>query len=309
MERVAIVIVGPTCSGKTDLSLMLAEHFNTEIISADSRQIFKYLNIGTAKPDFALLSKIKHHFIDELLPDEEFNVNNFEKKSLSIIDKLFIFNKLPIIAGGSGLYIKALVDGIFDNVEIEQNIRIQVKDRYNKFGPIYLYHELKEKDPVSAEKMLPSNWKRVIRALEVFDSTGKPIWYWQQNYKRESNINFIQYGLNWSRSVLYSNIESRVDKMLQAGLLAELENVLGKGFGKNLNALNTVGYKELVDYLENKISLEKAEELIKRNTRRYAKRQMTWFNKDERINWFNISSANQLNDVKEKIIDDLQKFL
>jgi tRNA dimethylallyltransferase len=301
------VIVGPTCSGKTKLSLYLAEKLNIEIISADSRQIFKLLDIGTAKPDKVLLNKIKHYFIDELYPDEDFNVNMFSKKSELIIENLLNKNKIPLVVGGSGLYIKSLIDGISESADTNPEIRSELLDIKQKLGNDYLYNELKKVDGVSASKMLPQNWKRVIRALEVYKLTGKPIW--QHHYKEQvqDRYKFKQFGLLWNREVLYKNIENRVDEMINLGLVDEVKSVLNAGYSKSLNALNTVGYKEIIQYLENEISIDKAIELIKRNTRRYAKRQMTWFNSDKRIEWHQINSENDLLNLANKIAQDINE--
>ncbi|MFA7228850.1 MAG: tRNA (adenosine(37)-N6)-dimethylallyltransferase MiaA, partial [Melioribacteraceae bacterium] len=193
-----------------------------------------------------------------------------------------------------GLYIRALVDGIFDSVDTDPDYREELLDLRGISGNEILYEKLKSVDPVSASKMLPQNWKRVMRALEVYHMTGEPIWRIQEKHSRVSDLKFIQYGLNWDRVTLYRNIEERVDKMIADGLVNEVERVCHMGYSKNLNALNTVGYKEIISYLENEITLDRAAELIKRNTRRYAKRQLTWFRKDERINWLQIGSAEDL---------------
>lgn len=304
MERKLIIIAGPTCSGKTALSISLAEKLNSEIISADSRQIYKYLDIGTAKPSPEERKKIMHHFIDFLEPDEEYNVSKYERDALLLIENLFNKSKIPVVAGGSGLYIKALVDGIFDTADTDPDYRKELHFLKEKFGNEYLYNELKKIDEKSASGMLPQNWKRVMRALEVFHLTGEPIWKAQVKYKRNTDIYFDQYGLLWEREKLYKNIENRVDYMIAAGLIDEVKNILLKGYSKNLNALNTVGYKEIIAYLDNEISLSRAVELIKRNTRRYAKRQMTWFNKDKRINWIKINSSDEI----EKTAEELYNF-
>lgn len=302
MERKVIVIVGPTCSGKTELSLLLAEELNTEIISADSRQFFKYLDIGTAKPDKEILHMIKHHFVNSLNPGEYYNASKFEKDALEVCKNLIKQNKIPVIAGGSGLYIKAIVDGIFDSADIDTDYRNYILNQKELYGNEYIYNELKKIDPVSASKMLPQNWKRVVRALEVYHQTGEPIWKQQLKHKREQEITFQQYGLTWDREKLYSNIEKRVDEMISKGLVEEVKNILNMGFNKKLNSLNTVGYKEIISYLDGEITLDRAIDLIKRNTRRYAKRQLTWFRRDNRIKWFDIISENKFDDIAEKII-------
>jgi len=303
LERKVIVIVGPTCSGKTDLAIELAIRLESEIISADSRQVFQLLNIGTAKPSIEQLKKIKHYFIDELDLDIDINVSKFEIEALKIIDKILEQKKIPIVVGGSGLYIKALIDGIFNTVDVDFEYRNYLKSQREKFGNEFLYDELKKVDSISAEKLHQQNWKRIIRALEVYHLTNKPIWQWQVDYERQIDIDFLQFGLEWEREKLYKNINSRVDRMIEGGLIDEAKNILNMGYSPQLNSLNTVGYKEIISYLNNEINLDKAIELIKRNTRRFAKRQTTWFKKDKRITWFKINSFNEIPLITEKIIN------
>ena len=306
MEEV-IVIVGPTCSGKTYLSLKLASMLNSEIISADSRQIFKLLNIGTAKPTADQLKSIKHYFVDELNPDSDFNASMFAEEAEMILKRLIGQKKTPIVVGGSGLYVKALVDGISESADTNNELREELLELRKKFGNDYLYEELKKVDKISADKMLPQNWKRVMRALEVFRLTGKAIWQHHDNQSRSKKFNYHQIGLLWKRERLYQNIESRVDEMISIGLVEEVESILKLGYDKKLNSLNTVGYKEIIQYLDEVISLDRAVELIKRNTRRYAKRQMTWFNADKRIEWFDINSLTDLDLLAEKIAKEINE--
>lgn len=306
MEEV-IVIVGPTCSGKTKISLLLSERLNTEIISADSRQVFKLLDIGTAKPEKIYLKKVKHHFINELRPDEDFNASIFAEKSETIIQEIIYKNKIPVVVGGSGLYVKALIDGITESADTNKVIRTKLLELKTKYGNYYLYNELRKVDEASAIKMLPQNWKRVMRALEVFQLTGKPIWQHHTDEVYTQKFKFRQVGLFWNRELLYKNIENRVDEMIKLGLIEEVKSVLLAGYSKSLNALNTVGYKEIIQYLENEITLDRAIELIKRNTRRYAKRQMTWFNADKRIEWFQIDSENDLVNLADKIAKEINE--
>ncbi len=212
----------------------------------------------------------------------------FEKDAEKVIEKIFNKNKIPIVVGGSGLYIKALIDGIFDTADKDEEYRKELLQKRKELGNEFLYEELKKVDPVSATKMLPQNWKRVMRALEVFHTTGQPIWkhHQKQSTSKEKKYNFRQFGLNWDRKILYENINKRVDQMIENGLIDEVKNILNMGYDKNLNSLNTVGYKEIIQHLDGEISLERAIDLIKRNTRHYAKRQLTWFRKDKRIQWF-----------------------
>lgn len=308
MERKIVIITGPTCSGKTKIGISCALKFNSEVISADSRQIYKYLDIGTAKPTLNELNSVKHHFVDLLSPDEDFNVSKYEDEAIKIMTELAKQEKIPVVVGGSGLYIKAIIDGIFNSVDSSEEFREELKFKREKFGNQFLYDELEKVDPESAAKMLPQNWKRVMRALEVLHLTGEPIWKFQQSYKRESSFHFFQFGLEWDRKVLYKNIELRVDQMIENGLVSEVTEILSKGYSPTLNSLNTVGYKEIISYLNNEISLDRAIELIKRNTRRFAKRQLTWFRKDERIKWFKINSETDLNFIDEKILKELSNL-
>ncbi|GIK23307.1 MAG: tRNA (adenosine(37)-N6)-dimethylallyltransferase MiaA [Ignavibacterium sp.] len=305
--EIVIVIVGPTCSGKTKLSLKLAELLNSEIISADSRQIFKILDIGTAKPAKVELKRIKHHLINKINPEQDYNASKFAADANEIIKRLLEENKTPIVVGGSGLYIKALIDGIADSADTDFELREELLTLRKSKGNEYMYNELKKVDMVSAEKMLPQNWKRVIRAIEVFKLTGRPIWQHYQNQQAEREFSFNQIGLNWEREILYNNIETRVDKMINAGLVDEVKNILDMGYPRTLNALNTVGYKEIIKYLDNQITFDRAIELIKRNTRHYAKRQMTWFNADKRIKWYNINNESDLNNLAEEIAKEVNE--
>lgn len=302
-----IVIVGPTCSGKTNLSLKLAQLIPSEIISADSRQIYKYLNIGTAKPSKLQLEIVAHHLIDILDPSENYDSSLFEKDAEKVIEEIFNKDKTPIVVGGSGLYIQALVDGIFTTAGKDEEYRKELHQKRKEFGNEFLYDELKKVDTVSASKMLPQNWKRVMRALEVFHSTGEPIWkhHQKQSSSKVKKYKFKQYGLNWDRKTLYENIDQRVYEMIEEGFVEEVENILNKGYDKNLNSLNTVGYKEIIQYLDGIISLERAIELTKRNTRHYAKRQLTWFRKDKRIQWFDVSDISQIDKSVYEIIKSL----
>ncbi|MDZ7624128.1 MAG: tRNA (adenosine(37)-N6)-dimethylallyltransferase MiaA [Ignavibacteriaceae bacterium] len=250
-EGKVIVIVGPTCSGKTNLSLKLSQFIPSEIISADSRQIYKFLDIGTAKPHKNELEKVPHHLIDILDPSENYDASMFEKDAEKIIKEIFEKNKTPIIVGGSGLYIKALIDGIFDTADNDDEYRKQLLQKRKELGNDFLYEELKKVDPLSAEKMLPQNWKRVMRALEVFHTSGEPIWkhHQKQSTEKEKKYLFRQFGLNWERNLLYENIDKRVDEMIENGFVEEVKSILSKGYNKNLNSLNTVGYKEIIQYL------------------------------------------------------------
>ncbi|MBN1299619.1 MAG: tRNA (adenosine(37)-N6)-dimethylallyltransferase MiaA [Melioribacteraceae bacterium] len=308
MERRAVIILGPTASGKTHVTLKLSGFLKSEIISADSRQFYKYLNIGTAKPSQKVLDKYKHHFIDHLEPEEDYNASKFEKEALAIIGSIFSRGKVPVVAGGSGLYIKALVDGISDSVDVDREYRNELLRMREEKGNHALYYLLEECDPVSAKKMLPQNWKRVIRALEVYKLSGKYIWQIHEEEVREKTVHFNQYGLRWNRSKLYDRINERVEKMFEDGLVEETKSIISKGYSKKINSLNTVGYKEVISYIDGEITLQRAIELIQRNTRRYAKRQLTWFNADKRIKWIDIENDSGLDYAAELIYNDFRKY-
>ena len=303
MEKRVIVILGPTCSGKTYLSLLLAKSLNSEIVSADSRQIFKQLSIGTAKPTEQELEIVKHYFIDSHAPTDEFNVSKFETEALNVIEQIHLQNKIPIVVGGSGLYIKAIVEGLWNDVDTDPIYREQLLKEKEEFGNQFLYDKLVKVDSQSAKSMLPQNWKRVIRALEVFHLTGKSILQFHREHKRKSDLEFHQFGLKWEREVLYQNIETRVDKMIYDGLVNEVKSILELGYAPELNSLNTVGYKEIIAYLNGEHDLNRAIELIKRNTRRFAKRQMTWFRKDENIEWFDVEDGSEIDEIGKNILE------
>lgn len=302
MEKRVIVIVGPTASGKTNLGIEVAKKLNSEIISADSRQFYRLLDIGTAKPTESQMLEVKHHFIDNLEITENYDVSKFESEALQTINEIQQAGKIPIIVGGSGLYIKSVIDGLFNEVGRDEEYREQLLQIKNEKGNEYLFAMLQKVDTISAAKMLPQNWKRIMRALEVFHLTNQPIWKLQTEYKRENEKEFHQFGINWEREVLYQRIENRVDIMISSGLIDEVQNILKSGIPKTLNSLNTVGYKEIIEYLEGKISVKTAIELIKRNTRRFAKRQVTWFNVDKRIRWITFSNSTEIPEIADNIV-------
>ena len=290
-KNTLIVIVGPTGIGKTAISIRLAKDLNTEIISADSRQFYKEMSIGTAAPTTEELQQATHHFIANKSIFEYYSVFKFETECLSLLDNLLPEKKLAIMVGGSGLYIDALCNGIDDIPDIEPSIRESVVERFQKEGIEALRFDLKKFDPEYYKLVDLKNPKRIIRALEICLSTGKPYSSFRTNTIKKRNFNIVKIGLNQDRQALYDRIDLRVDKMIAEGLEAEARTLYPH---KNLNALNTVGYKELFDYFDGNISLERAIELIKRNTRRYAKRQLAWFGRDKSTKWFEPSNYNEL---------------
>ncbi len=277
-----IVIVGPTAIGKTSLSIAIANHFNCEIVSADSRQFFKEMNIGTAKPTSEELAAAPHHLVDCISVTENYSAGTFELDALKIIEELHQNNDIAVLIGGSGLYVDAVCKGI-DDIPADPKIRAQLNDELEKFGLEKLQKELKELDPEHFEKMNTLNPQRVVRALEVCRATGKTYTSFRNNQPKERPFNIIKVGLNTDREVVYDRINRRVDIMMEQGQLEEVKSLLPY---QHLNSLNTVGYKELFSHLNGEIELDEAIELMKKNTRNFAKRQLTWFRKDQNTAWF-----------------------
>ncbi len=278
-----ISIVGPTAIGKTALAIQIARHFGTEIISADSRQFFKEMAIGTAKPDAEELAAAKHHFIDSHSVSQLFSTGDFEIEGLKTLDEIFQKHDVAIMVGGSGLYVNALINGLDEMPDIDLSIREKLNKQFEEEGLAVIQNQLAELDPEYFAKVDQQNPQRMIRGLEVFLSTGQKLSSMLSATKKERPFNIIKIGLNTDRTVLYNRINLRVDQMIANGLLEEVKSLTPF---KRYNALNTVGYSEIFDYFDGKLSLEEAIAAIKQNTRRFAKRQLTWFRRDEEIIWF-----------------------
>ena len=297
--KTLISIVGPTAIGKTALAIQLAQHFGTEIISADSRQFFKEMDIGTAKPDAAELAAAKHHFIDSHSVSQLFSTGDFEIEGLNTLGQIFKNHDLAIMVGGSGLYVNALINGLDEMPDIDLAIRERLNKQFEEEGLPSIQKQLATLDPEYFAKVDQQNPQRMIRGLEVFLSTGQKLSSMLSATKKERPFNIIKIGLNTDRAILYDRINRRVDKMIADGLVEEVKSLIPF---KKYNALNTVGYSELFDYLDGKLSLEDAVSAIKQNTRRFAKRQLTWFRRDEEINWFEPNqSAEIINFIEDKI--------
>jgi tRNA dimethylallyltransferase len=280
--KTLIVIAGPTAVGKTAVAIKLAQQANTEIISADSRQFYREMAIGTAKPTDEELAAAKHHFVNSHSITESFNVGDFEKESLQLLDKLFKTHDTVIMAGGSGLFIQAVING-FDELPVaDAGIREKLNRELEEKGIRFLQELLKTADPDYYNQVDLNNPQRLVRALEVFEATGKPFSSYRKAVVNKRPFDCIKIGLDLPREVLYQRINQRVDDMMKQGLLAEVSSLLPY---RHLNALNTVGYNELFDYFDGKTDLPTAVELIKQNTRRFAKRQLTWFRKDKEVKW------------------------
>lgn len=278
-----ILITGPTAIGKTGLAVFLAKQLQTQIISFDSRQFYKEMKIGTAVPTDEELAEVPHHFIQNLSIHDEYSVGDFERDALRKIEELFQKYDFVVMVGGSGLYEKAVTEGLDVFPEVDASIREKLISEFNEFGIEKLQKELKISDPEYYEKADIQNPHRIIRALEICRETGKTFSSFRKNNLNPRDFNVIKIGLELPRNEIYERINQRVDLMMNAGLLDEVKSLYKF---KELNSLQTVGYRELFDYLDEKISLDFAVEEIKKNTRRYAKRQLTWYRKDEKVKWF-----------------------
>jgi len=289
-DKKLIVIVGPTAIGKTDLSIYLAQQLNCDIISADSRQFYHQMSIGTAKPSIEEQKNINHHLIDCMDIHKEYSAGKYESDALAILNELFQKKNYVIMVGGSGMYIDAVCNGI-DNIPSDKNTRSQLNKELKTEGIEALQRELLKVDPAHYKSMDVKNPQRLIRALEVYRYTGKTYSSFRSNPKKHREFDIIKIGLNANRSMIYERINNRVDQMFKQGLIEEAQQLFPL---RHLNALNTVGYKELFSYFKKEIELENCIEEIKKNTRRFAKRQLTWFNKDKEITWFNYNERSTI---------------
>ena len=287
-----IIIVGPTAIGKTALSIELANALNTEIISCDSRQFYKELKIGSAPPNAKELAAAKHHFIQHLSVTEDYNAGEFEMNAIAKIKELHKTNDTIIVVGGSGLYVNAICKGFDKMPEISEEIRTKLNSKLKEKGIVWLQNEVKKVDPDFYATCDQQNPQRLLRALEIFIATGKTFSSYKSATPKERPFEIIKIGLTTEREILYKRINTRVDKMLENGLLEEVESLISF---QQKNALQTVGYKEIFAFYNNECTLEKAVENIKQNTRRFAKRQLTWFRKDKKTTWF---EPHQINEIR-----------
>lgn len=289
MKNYLIIIVGPTAIGKTALSIQLAQYFNSEILSCDSRQFFKEMNIGTAVPSPDELAQAPHHFIQHISINDKYSVGDFEQEVLQVLDNLFLKNSIQILVGGSGLYVDAVVKGFDDFPTIEPSVRTYINETFEKEGIAFLQEKLAKLDPIYEQKLALENPQtlqnpqRMKRFVEVCIGTGKPYSSFLNQNNNIRNFTPIFIGLEAPREILYNRINQRVDLMIENGLVEETQKLYPQ---KHLNALQTVGYRELFDYFDQKTPLHFAIEEIKKNTRRFAKRQLTWFKRNEKIQWF-----------------------
>lgn len=294
MNSSIIVLVGPTGIGKSKIAVRLSAFFPSEIVSADSMQVYKYMNIGTAKPSREERRAVPHHMIDIIYPDQYFSAGEYAKIARDKINRIINSGKTPILVGGSGLYIRAVIDGLFSEPMVKETIKKRVRTQLANKGSHYLYGKLKKVDSIAAARIHPNDWRRIIRALEVFLSTGETISSLQSKAKAKSiDCQYYIIGLKTERKNLYRRIESRVDLMFKKGLTREVRHLIKRGYSQDLLPMQSLGYIEVLEYINGHYSLDEAKALIKRNTRHFAKRQMTWFNKDSRTKWIEISDIDE----------------
>ncbi len=302
-----IAILGPTASGKTSIGIELAKKIGGEIISCDSMQVYKYMDIGTAKPTREEVNDVKYHLIDIVYPDEDFNAGIYEKLAKEKINEVIKEKKIPIIIGGTGLYFRALRYGLHD-IPKDEKIRKALENIAKEEGIKVLYYELLSLDPEYAKTIGPTDKKRIIRALEVIKISGEKFSRLSKTWREDTDFSkkFLVFVLYKERPILYQDIEKRVDQMIDKGLVDEVKALLDMGYSKDLNALSAIGYKEIIDYLEGKYSIEDAAYLIKKNTRHYAKRQFIWFRKEKDAIW--IDSRNKKGAL-ERLLNSIKAFL
>ena len=297
-----LALVGPTASGKTLISLILAQLLKGEVVSADSRQVYRYMDIGTAKPSKDDRSRIPHHCIDIRLPSDDFSAGEYGALAQGAIREVLDRGRLPLLVGGSGLYVRAAVDGLFQGPQKDPEVRLQLEERLARRGIEDLMSELRRVDPATAGKIDVTKPRRVVRALEVFLVTGRPLSAHHRLQHPIEEYRTVQVGLLWNREELNGRIDQRVEHMMEQGLYEEVKALKAMGFDTACNALNTVGYKELFDVLNGEKDFRAVQALIKQNTRRYAKRQMTWFKADGRIQWVEVSGSKQASELAQEIV-------
>ena len=304
-----VILTGPTAVGKTSLSINLAKAINGEIISADSMQIYKGMDIGTAKIMPEEMDGVTHHLIDVIEPTEDFHVVRFKEMVEAAIEEIYAKGKVPIICGGTGFYIQAILYDIdFTENEIDKSYRESLEKYAAEFGQEALHDELKAIDPESAESIPAANVKRVIRAIEYYEQTGEKFSVHNATQKeKNSPYNFAYFVLNDDRQLLYNRIDARVDKMIDEGLVDEVKSLVAKGVKKGMTAMDGIGYKELLDYLDGKGSLEDAVELIKKKSRNYAKRQLTWFRREKEVIWLDKTVYTSEDMLLDEILSTLRK--
>jgi len=298
-----IIICGPTALGKTSMAIKVAEIFNGEIIGADSMQIYRYMDIGTAKPTADEQSHVAHHMIDLIDPDEHFDARQFAEMAYEKIIRLYARGITPFVVGGTGLYIKALVHGLFKSGPSDIQVRERLQEQARIYGVDFLHQKLRRYDPDTSERIHPNDSYRIIRALEVNELTGKSITEFQQDHGfKENRFNALKIGLHIKRELLYDRIDRRADAMIDSGFFDEVNRLLGMGYSDDLKSMQSIGYRHLIDFIKGRCSWDETLRTLKRDTRRYAKRQLTWFKAEPEIVW---KEPGQLREIRQLI----KKFL
>ena len=304
MKKTIVCLIGPTATGKTEVALRLAKVIDAEIISCDSMQVYKEIDIATSKPFKRQRKEVSHHFIDILNPSREYNAARFKNSAQKIINDIHRRGKLPLIVGGTGLYFRALIDGLFSGPGANLGLRQKFYQQAKRYGASYLYRKLKNKDPKSARSIHPHDLRRIVRALEVYESIGKPISKLREKTQGVRNKYDLRiFGLKRPRGELYARIEKRVDKMFKRGLVAEIKGLTQDKLSKTAKSL--LGYKEVMVFLKGNCSCDEARRLLKRNTRRYAKRQISWFKREKDVKWIEVKPQDAAETVAEKILQEL----
>lgn len=302
-EKRIILLVGPTCVGKSDIAIELARELKTDIISADSRQVYRGMDIGTAKPPKNMLAVVRHYLIDIIDPDEPFSAGAYKRLADESINGMFKKGRIPIIAGGTGLYIKSVTSGLWSGPEADWHLRNKLKNEEEEHGDGYLHNRLSSIDPESAEKIHPHDIIKIIRALEVYYIKGKPLSYFHKEHRFEGSLyNFVMIGLRRERGDLYKRIEKRVDRMIDDGLIEEVRGLMDNGYDESLPSMHGLGYKQIIGYLKGRWDIDEAITMLKIDSKRYAKRQFTWFNKRKEVIWIDLTD-------KEGIEEGFQKTM
>ncbi len=308
MEKTIIVVAGPTAVGKTKFAIDIANRLDGEIVSADSMQLYKYMNIGSAKPTKEEMSMAKHHLVDEIDPKEPFSVVEYQKRAKIAINDIFARSKQPIISGGTGLYINSLIYNMdFSAPPVENSYRKELEKIAEEKGCLYLHEVLKKYDSLAAERIHPNNLKKVIRALEVSQNYGEGIKPFTESFVKTKDYDVIMLCLIRDREILYDRINQRVDILMDMGLVEEIKGLMKMGLTEDNISMKGIGYKEIIGYLNGEYELDEAVNLVKRNSRRYAKRQITWFKRYEDMKWFDLSSYENDQVALEDILSWLPK--
>ena len=304
MNYPLIFVLGPTAIGKTEIAIRLAQHIGAEIVSLDSRQLYRQMDIGTAKPTSAQREAIPHHMIDCADIDQPFSAADYQRLGDEALADIRERRRPALIVGGAGLYFRALVDGLFPGPGADFKTRERLRRDAAEKGTPTLHERLYQCDPIAAARIHPNNMVRIIRALEVYELTGKPISKFQVQWKNaKSRYNFRAFGLDMPRATLNNRIDARADRMMEIGLVEEVRSIIDVGYSPDCTALRSLGYKEIIDYLDGRLTLSEAVALLKQKTRRFAKRQLTWFRRDTRIKWIDLSLFASEDNVVNHLMD------